>query len=200
MRGFSLVQYQHDLFFSPVVLWWSLGSFHLDLWIWTGQSASFIVRTDVVRAVKIILCVFRLRIFFLSWKTAVKREAESHNQLLWDRLQVPCVQLLAASSVTCSSGSQLYPCGSWTLQGWRSSPGTLVSTLYSVKFLSYIQMESILSVYALSWGSHLSSVITLQAGRARLLWDPPEAVLYSGCSNPAPSALLTGQVLQPWPT
>lgn len=56
-------------------------------------------------------------------------------------------------------------------------------------FFSYIQLESILSIYdsclsfsyhALSRGAQLSCSIPLQLGRARLPWDLPEAVLYPG--------------------
>lgn len=68
----------------------------------------------------------------------MKREAKLQNQLLWDRLQVPSVQPLAPSRVICEirpGCSELYPAGSWTLQGWRSSPSSLVSWLSSVKFL-----------------------------------------------------------------
>lgn len=133
----------------------------------------------------------------------MKREAESQNQLLWDRLQIPSVQLLAASRVICEFRLRALPM--WVLNSSRlkklSSQSGLLTVLSEISF-SYIQLESILLIYdsclsfpccALLWGAHLSSLITLQVGRARLLWDPPEAVLYSGWSSPDPfsSALST---------
>lgn len=172
-----------------MVLWWYLGSYHLNIWTWTDKSTCFIVRTDVVRAVKITLFVFRLWIFF-----------RSPGKLLWKEKnhRVSCFGIdFAASRVICEirpGCSELYLCGSWTLQGWRSSPGSLVSWP-QWNFFSYIQLEPLLSIYGscLSfsncsslWGARLSSWRSLQVGRARVLWDPPETVLYPDWTSPAP--------------
>lgn len=127
---------QHDLFFSPVVLWWSLGFYQLDIWIWNGQSASFIVGTDVVRALKVILFVFKLRVFFRNPGKLLWKGKQNHRiNCFGIDFRYPLSNFLLQAGSSVSSGSELYPCGSWTLQGWRSSPGSLVSWLSSMQFL-----------------------------------------------------------------
>lgn len=78
----------------------------------------------------------------------MKREAESQNQLLWDRLQVPSVQLLAASRVICEFRLRALPM--WVLNSSRlkklSSQSGLLTVLSEISF-SYIQLESILLIY-----------------------------------------------------
>lgn len=158
---------------------------------------------------KIILSVFRLWIFFRSPGKMLWKDKQNHRiNCFGIDFRDPLSNLLqAGSSVSSGQPAQSFTHVSLELSKTEEALQAVWSPdCPQWNLFSYIQLESS-SIYdsclsfsccALLWGVHLSSLLTLQVDRARLLWDPPEAVLYPAplssahrTSPPAPTSLVT---------
>lgn len=181
-----------------MVLWWSLGSDHEY-----AQAACFIVRKDVVWAVKIILFVFRLWLFFRDPEKLLWKGKQDHRTNCFGiNFRYPLFSLLLQAGS--GQDAQSFAHGSLEL----SKAEEVLQAVWfpdcpQWNFFSCIQLEFILSIYdsclsfsycALWWGAHLSSMIILQGPGC---WDLLKLSFSQAEQAQLPSALLTGQVLQP---